>query len=376
VTELVFKSSAELTMGVEIELQCLNTRDYDLSTTARELLRLIDDVPGGGEIKPELTQSMIEVNSAIHHRHDTLLRNLRSIRDMLVEKAELLNVRIAGGGTHPFQMWSDRRIFEGERYEKIWERYGYLAKQFTVFGQHIHLGCPNGDTAIRMLHLMSTYIPTFIALSAASPFYQDQDTKFASSRLTSIDAFPLSGTIPFLRDWKEFCDYYTDMAALGIVKSMKDFYWDIRPKPEYGTIEVRICDTPLTVEKAAALAALAQTLALRMLRDESVNPDERVYRPYRFNRFNAARYGLRGDYIDAVKGTRRELGEFVCETLDGLWDYARELGTTSALKSLYESAITRRNDANLLRDIYAETGSLHDVARRQAEIWALGRPAR
>ena len=368
--ELHFNSSESLTFGVELELQCLNTRDYDLSTTAQELLSLLDDMPCEGEIKPEITQSMIEVNSAVHRRYDTLVANLRAIRDIMVEKAELLNVRIAGGGTHPFQMWSDRRIFEGERYEMIWNKYGYLAKQFTVFGQHVHIGCTSGDEALRLLHLLTYHIPAFIALSAASPFYQNQDTMFSSSRLTAINAFPLSGTAPFLTSWRAFSDYYRQMEELGIIASMKDFYWDIRPKPEYGTVELRICDTPLTVEKAAALAAFAQTLALQMVREPERVPDERIYLPYRYNRFNAARYGLSGEFIDAIRGTRRELGDMICETIDGLWDYARELGTTEPLRLLYQSAVTRKNDSDLLRRIYTETGSFTDVAHQQANIWA------
>ena len=369
---LSFTHSEPGTLGVELELQCLNTRDYDLTTSAQDLLKQLEELPCAGEIKPEITQSMIEVNSGVHRRHDTLLANLVALRDVMVEKADLLNVRIAGGGTHPFQMWSDRRIFEGERYEAIWNKYGYLAKQFTVFGQHIHIGCASGDEAIRLLHLMAEHIPAFVALSAASPFYQNQDTRFATSRLTAISAFPLSGTMPYVTTWSAFSDYYERMRTMGIVESMKDFYWDIRPKPEFGTIELRVCDTPLTVEKAAALAAYAQTLAFAMRKNLSRQADEAIYLPYRYNRFNAARYGLSGAFIDAKTGAKREIGEMVCETIDGLWDEAKELDTTEALKALYQSALTRKNDADLLRDIYAETGSFADVAHRQADIWATG----
>lgn len=368
-SELEFEKSAYLSFGVELELQCVNTRDYDLTTTAQDLLRLLEKMPCEGEVKPEITQSMIELNSAVHQRHETLLANLRAIRDVLVEKAALLNVRIAGGGTHPFQMWSDRRIFEGERYEELWNKYGYLAKQFTVFGQHIHLGCTSGDEAIRLLHLMSAHVPSFIALSAASPFYQNQDTRFSSSRLTSINAFPLSGTMPFVTDWQQFSAYYAQMQGLGIIASMKDFYWDIRPKPEYGTVELRICDTPLTVEKAAALAAYAQTLALHLLRDPAMQPDARAYLAYRFNRFNAARYGLSGEYIDGITGTRQELGAMICTSIDCMHAEAAELGTTEALELLYRSAETRRNDADALRAVYKDKGSFSDVAHWQADVW-------
>ena len=366
---LHFQHSESLSFGVELELQLMNARDHDLTSAAPDLLRLLAKLPCAGEIKPEITQSMIELNSAVHTTHAALLGNLREMRDVMVKKAQLLNVHIAGGGTHPFQQWNERRIFEDERYEELWKRYGYLAKQFTVFGQHIHLGCVDGNQAINLLHRMSHHIPAFIALSAASPFYQNQDTLFASSRLTSVNAFPLSGTMPFVTNWRDFSAYYRRMEALKIIASMKDFYWDIRPKPEYGTIEIRVCDTPLTVEKAAALAAYAQTLALQMIRQPQA-PDETIYLAYRLNRFNACRYGLAGEFIDAVTGSRQPVGEMVCATIDGLWDYAAELDTTEPLRLLYESARRGQNDADILREIYAKTKSLNDVALRQSEFWA------
>ncbi|MEO8938673.1 MAG: YbdK family carboxylate-amine ligase [Burkholderiaceae bacterium] len=369
---LPFARSDAGTLGVELELQCLNTRNYDLST-AHDLLAQLARLPCAGEIKPEITQSMIELNTGVHRRHDTLLANLSALRDVMVEKAELLNVRVAGGGTHPFQMWSDQKIFEGERYEMLWKKFGYLAKQFTVFGQHVHIGCASGDEAIRLLHLMSEHVPAFVALSGASPFYQDRDTRFASSRLTTINAFPLSGTMPFVTSWANFSAYYEQMRQLGVIESMKDFYWDIRPKPEFGTIELRVCDTPLTIEKAAALAAYAQTLAHAMREDPTRQPVEQIYAAYRHNRFNAARYGLSGEWIDVKTGDRGPIGQMICRTIDGLATAADEIGTKAPLEMLYRSASSRRNDADLLRDIYAQTRTFSDVAHRQADIWAHGR---
>lgn len=366
---LPFALSQPLTLGVELELQCLNTRDYDLST-ARDLLEQLVKLPCDGEVKPEITQSMIELNTGIHQRHDALLANLVALRDAMVAKADLLNVRIAGGGTHPFQLWSDQKIFKGERYEMLWQKFGYLAKQFTVFGQHVHIGCESGDEAVRLIHLMSEHIPAFVALSAASPFYQGRDTRFASSRLTTINAFPLSGTMPFVTTWAQFSEYYEQMRALGVIESMKDFYWDIRPKPEFGTIELRVCDTPLTVEKAATLAAYAQTLALAMRSDPSRVPVENVYAAYRHNRFNAARYGLAGEWIDVKNGDRCAIGQMICRTIDGLEKEADALGTRASLDALYRSASSRLNDADTLRAIYTQTQSFSDVAHRQADLWA------
>jgi carboxylate-amine ligase len=200
---------------------------------------------------------MIEMSTAVHRDYREMLAELSAMRNTVTRGAQRLNLAIAGGGAHPFQHWSEQRIFPKERFFHVHEMYGYLAKQFTVFGQHIHIGVPSGDDAIHLVHMMSRYIPHFIALSASSPFSQGMDTDFDSSRLNNINAFPLSGTMPFVLTWDEFGQYFDKMTSTGVVQSMKDFYWDIRPKPEFGTIELRVCDTPLTVEKAAALGAYA-----------------------------------------------------------------------------------------------------------------------
>src|SRR5690349_11450834 len=264
---LEFTRSDPLSLGVELELMVLNRHDYNLVRGAPDLLARLEKVDLDGEVKPEITESMIEVNSAVNSHYSDLLAELVRVRDAIVIASERLNVAIAGGGAHPFHRWKDRRIFAAERFQRVSSLYGYLAKQFTVFGQHIHVGVQNGDDAVYLTHRLARYIPHFIALSASSPFSQGEDTSFETSRLHAVSAFPLSGQMPPVHTWAEFNKYFDEMAGYGIVASMKDFYWDIRPKPEFGTIEIRICDTPLTVELAAQLAAYAQTLADDLLRD-------------------------------------------------------------------------------------------------------------
>src|SRR5690606_877548 len=136
----------------------------------------------------------------------------------------------------PFHHWAQRRIFPTERFSALYALYGYLAKQFTVFGQHVHIGCSSGDAAIRLTHQLARFVPHFIALAAASPFSQGEDTSFDSSRLHAISVFPLSGHMPAVEDWSAFARYYARMAGFGIVRCMKDLYWDVRPKPEFGTV--------------------------------------------------------------------------------------------------------------------------------------------
>ncbi|HTD03819.1 YbdK family carboxylate-amine ligase [Undibacterium sp.] len=367
---LDFKSSTPLTMGVELELQIVNRRDFNLTRGSSDLLALINKKPHGYDIKPEITESMIEIATSVHSDHQEMLAELKTMRSLLVSAAEKANLGLAGGGAHPFQHWDDQRIYPSERYELVSELYGYLAKQFTVYGQHIHIGCINGDEGIRLVHLLARYIPHFIALSASSPFYQGVDTSFQSSRLTSINAFPLSGYMPFVNDWEAFNRYFKTMKDLGIVASMKDFYWDIRPKPEFGTIEIRVCDTPLEIETAVALAAYAQTLCKYLLDHRELAPNQDVYLTYTYNRFQSCRFGLKGNLINPLSETAQvTIKEDIFQTLMMLAETAQELGTVDALRLLTNRLLERQSDADWLRNTYCQSGSLSEVVRQQSQMW-------
>jgi carboxylate-amine ligase len=150
---------------------------------------------------------------------------------------------------------------------------------------------------------------------------------------------------------------------------MKDFYWDIRPKPEFGTVEIRVCDTPLTVERAALLAAYAQTLARFLLHERPVKPCVDLYRVYGYNRFLACRFGLEGSVIDAATREHRLLKVDILETLGRIAPHALELQTTAALGQLRDLTAQGSNDSAWLRKAHAASGSLSDMVRAQSEAW-------
>src|SRR5205814_1166193 len=285
---------------------------------------------------PEMTPGMIEVSTGICQSAVEVQDQLAAVRDALVKCADRLNIAIVGGGTHPFQQWHEQRIYDKPRFRELHELYGYLSKQFTVFGQHVHIGCSDADAALMMLHRMSRYIPHCIALSASSPFVQGQDTQFESARLNSVFAFPMSGRAPFTLHWEEFERFFAKTTRTGVVKSMKDFYWDIRPKPEYGTIEIRVFDTPLTVERAAALAAFVQSLAAWFLDEQPFVPQDDDYMVYTYNRFQACRFGLEAMYVDPATGEHMPLRDHLLATLAQVHPYARLMGGSWGVELLTE----------------------------------------
>ena len=366
-----FAKSDALTMGVELELQLVSLSDFDLSPESPDMLNLLGRKPFPGNVTPEITESMIEVSTSVQQDHPGLLGQLTEIRDALVHAGARLNVGVAGGGTHPFQQWTDRRIFKKPRFKEVSALYGYLSKQFTVFGQHVHIGCAHGDDALYLLHALSRYVPHFIALAASSPFVQGRDTLFSSARLNSVSAFPLSGRAPFLLKWSQFEDYFAKMERTGVVKSMKDFYWDCRPKPEYGTIELRVCDTPLSVERAAAIACYLQALCRWLLERDVQPPVEDDYLVYSYNRFQACRFGLDGTIVPPSTLDAVSLREDILATLRQVQPYADAASAAPALDLIYRIA-HEGSDASHLRAAFAERGSMEAVVDAALERLRLG----
>lgn len=356
-----FKQSQALTLGVELELQLLSQRDFDLTRGATDLIGSMNYDGSFGEIKLEITESMIEVSTLARETVEGIASDLEGLRQKLVTECARNNIVVCGGGTHPFHSWPERRICSSERFDAFYDRYGYLAKQFTVFGQHIHVGCTSADEAIWLTQALGSYVPMFIALSASSPFVDGVDTFFQSARLNAVSAFPLSGQCPELRDWAEFAKHFAFLKSCGIVSSIKDLYWDIRPKPEFGTVEIRVCDTPLTIERAVSLAALAQCLTRYLLRTRPEFNARLHLHVARYNKFQACRYGFNALLSDPVKQKQVPLKETLRELLALLTDDGQALGCGQWLDLLKVSLEAEASDSNWLRARQAKHKNLNDV---------------
>ena len=364
---LSFVSNDAPTIGVELELMLVDPATQDLAATAVEIESRTRTAGMADCVKLEITQSMIEINSSVHAGVAPLQEELHDIAPRLSSIAAGCGTRIAGGGTHPFHRWQERRISPTARFHELASRYGYLSKQFTIFGQHIHVGCGNGDDAVRAIQVLGRFIPQFIALSACSPFHRGVDTSFDSCRLNMVAAFPLSGRMPPVDRWRDFEAFYQRLVAIGVVSSLKDFYWDIRPKPAYGTLEIRVPDTPLDVETAADLAAYAQLLVVWSRTLEVPRwLDDFVYR---HNRYQAARFGFEGSVIISGLGERRSVRDDILATVPHLRPLAQPYGAVESLDRVAARAEASENGARWLRRQHEDLGDLPAVVDRLCTRW-------
>jgi carboxylate-amine ligase len=366
--QIPFATSAPHTLGIELELQLIDAGSFDLTAASDELLAQVAGHRMADRVKPEITRSMIELNSSVHEHPAGLLAEMREMRDVIGEAADALGIVVSGGGAHPFMRWQERCIHDSPRFRDVAETYGYLARQFTVFGQHIHVGTTSGDAAIHLARGLSPYVPHFIALSAASPYFEGVDTLYSCCRLNAVSSFPLAGHIPAdMTDWRGFEAHMARLRGARLAESIKDLYWDIRPKPEFGTVEIRVCDTPLTVDRACQLAAFAQALAVRITCEGAPDGDA-VWLAYRSNHFQACRFGLHGAYV-TPEGRRVRLGDHLRTLLERLEPIADELGTADMLRALRDGARRDGNDAHWMRAEFQRLGDLPAVVESMARAW-------
>ncbi len=358
--EMLFHPAAEPTMGVEIELQILDRDSGDLSPGAVRILKACEQDKVEG-VSAELMQSMIEVKTGIcktvDEARDQLFTRIRRVRNI----ASSLGYELAMGGTHPFHKTSTSTVYPEARYEKIRDRLAWLTYQRVMFGLHVHIGVPSGDMAIAAINLLMQYVPHLIAASASSPFWQGVDTGLMSSRIALYRLLPHAGLPLYFSDWKDFRNYCKVMKDCDTISSFKDIYWDIRPRPDFGTLEFRICDIPMTITETLRLVALIRSLTVAGLRLLQEHPRMRRGNIKRHwiaveNKWLATRYGLHAMYIRTPSGKRRPLVKDLSDLINRLMPIAREFGDDKYLAGLQPVA-KLDTGADQQRRQYRESGN-------------------
>ncbi|HEX6325365.1 MAG TPA: glutamate--cysteine ligase [Jiangellaceae bacterium] len=299
--EIPFTPSERRSLGVEWELQLVDLDTRELTSAAIEIIG--DLFPGGpddqAKIKHELLQCTIEVVTGICATVREARADLQESVRAVTDAAAARNVGVLCAGTHPMSHWLDQKITPQPRYEQLVEELQWIARRFQIFGIHVHVGVGERDRVLPIVNALSAYIPHFLALTASSPFWIGNDTGLASARSKVFEALPRAGLPYQLSGWDQFERYMNTLVQARAVESVREVWWDVRPHPDLGTVELRVCDGVPTLDEIATVAALAQCLVEKFDRDldamlQLPMPDGWLLRE---NKWRAARFGLEAELI-------------------------------------------------------------------------------
>lgn len=383
-TGIAWTTSPRPTLGVELELQVVDAETGDLVSLANEILADVGAGRPEGEhpkAKHELFQSIIEVITGVCDTPAEAHADLTATIAEVAAAAARRGARLASAGTHPFALSRDQVVSPQPRYHQLMERMQWPARRLLIFGTHVHVGVKSGERAITIINELRRHLPVFLALSASSPFFEGDDSGLSSARSKVFEALPTAGLPPQLAEWSDFEEFMQTLMDARAITSIREVWWDIRPHPGFGTIELRICDAAPTVSETVAIAALAQALIHSIdqrIDDGTLPPPPREW-TVRENRWLAGRYGLDADLIvddpDAPTVTRVPARERIERLVAAVRPAALELGTAADLDRVLDIA-ARGNGAERQRGIVANGGSLADVVRHLVTELRTDQPSR
>ena len=363
--DVTFASSSHSSLGIEVELSLIDPDTGALVSVGGAVLAELAARRGVAEhhrIKAELYECTLEVITGVCDHVAEARTDLEASIAELREVLEPRGVDVICTGLHPFTPWQSQTRSTGQRYDDLVDRIQWPAKRLITHGIHYHVGVRSAEKSIAITNAVSNYLPMFLALSSSSPYWHGIDTGLASARTKVFEALPSTGLPPRLADWQEFEGFMAALIKAGSIASIREVWWDIRPHPTFGTIELRMCDAMPTMTEICALAAFAQSLVERF--------DQLLDRGYslpvgndwilRENKWRAARHGLDASVVVDPTGRTRPIANLIEETIDELMPIARRLDCASELNDVMNILETGSSAARQRR-VLESHGSLLDV---------------
>src|SRR3954464_12052391 len=338
----------------------LDSESYNLANAVESLLEEAPD----GEIKPELMESVLEIATTPCEDARQAGDQPRGRRLRVSEAAARHGLCIGSAGTHPFAMWEDQRISSAERYRELVSALRFVARQEIIFGLHVHVGIDDADKAIHITNGMRVHVPVLLALSANSPFWRAQATGLSSTRMPIFRAFPRTGMPPTYKDWADYESRIGFMVESGAIKDYTFLWYDVRPHPNFGTVEIRAMDAQTRVEHTLGLAALIQAM-VKELAEHYDSGTELARYPYEMleeNRWLAARHGLEGQLVDLPHKRLVSTKELARRLFDRLRPHAQDLGAEQEFDGV-EDIIERGDGASRQRVVYEANHDFNEVVR-------------
>jgi carboxylate-amine ligase len=369
VVEHRFGTGRPYTVGIEEEYMLLDPLTFDLVQRADSILALERDGELAEHLAPELFQSLLEVHTPVCASTAEAAQELRRLRARVSEIARILDLRVGPAGTHPFSLFERQRITRRDRYNALVDQLQYIARRELIFGLHVHVAVDDADRAIRVMRALVMHLAELVALSASSPFWRGTPTGLASSRQSVFAAFPRSGPPPHFSSYEEFAEVVTRLEETGCIAEYTHIWWDIRPHPRFGTVEIRVMDAVSRVDDALAIAAYLQALVKRYCELDEAGAELPSHHRLLTseNKWLAARYGLEAPVIDLATGSRIRVSaaQLVRRTLREIEGHARELGSERELEGIGR-ILAEGNGASDQVRVFEETRDVTEVSRSVA----------
>ncbi|HET7138466.1 MAG TPA: carboxylate-amine ligase [Gaiellaceae bacterium] len=369
VLDHAFGKGDAYTLGVEEEYMLLDPETWDLVQHIDSVLAAVADGEHEARINAELMQSVLEVTTPVCRTATDVMRSLQQLRAYVAEVAREQGCRFGSAGTHPFSLFERQRITARDRYRNLVDQLQYVARRELIFGMHMHVAVDDPEKAIQVMNGLLLHLPQVLALSASSPFWRGEPTGLSSSRQMVFAAFPRSGPPPRFRDYADYAEVVGQLERTGCIADYTHIWWDIRPHPRLGTIEMRVCDAVTRLEDVVAIAAYFQALVKMLceLHDEGkeIPSWHRILTTE--NKWLAARYGLEAPVMDLATGRRNRVpvAQLVRRTLRDLEPHARELGSDRELEGVRE-ILSRGNGSDRQLRVWNANRDIVEVVREIA----------
>jgi carboxylate-amine ligase len=365
-----FGQGEAYTLGVEEEYMLLDAESFDLVQRIDTVLAAFVGHEDEARMKPELMQSVLEVATPICRTAGDADRELRRLREAVRGIAAENGLRVGSAGTHPFSLFERQRITARDRYRALVDQMQYVARRELIFGLHVHVAVDDPDKAIQVVNGLLVDLPLLLGLSASSPFWRGEPTGLASTRQPIFAAFPRSGPPPRFRDYEDYAEVIGYLEHTGCIADYTHIWWDLRPHPKLGTVEIRICDSVTRVEDAVAIAAFCQALVKHY--SELYDEQGKVPSFHRIltteNKWLSVRYGLDAPIMDLATGRRNRVAvaQLVRRRLMELEPHARELGSDRELEGIRE-ILRRGNGSDRQLRVYNANRDIVEVTREIAD---------
>lgn len=362
----------KFTLGIEEEYQVICPKTRELISHDQKIVTVAEKILND-QVKAEMHQAVVEVGTNICNNITEAREDLTHLRKSISEIANSLGFKIGAAGTHPFTKWETQLITPNPRYAEIIDELQDTARSNLIFGLHVHIGIEDKQLALHLTNAMRYFLPHLYALSTNSPFWEGRNTGFKSFRSKIFDKFPRTGIPGVFQTVAEYEHYINVLIKTKCIDNPKKIWWDIRIHPFFPTLEVRICDVPMTIEETLSIASLVQALVAKLYKLRTQNLNFMLYHRALINenKWRASRYGLDGSMIDFGKECEVNTKELMLELLDFVDDVVDELGSRKEIEHV-KTMIENGTGADRQLAVFEETKDLTKVVDYIIEQTILG----